>query len=1186
MNNRKKEGVYSNFALAVQDESYAKVAGWFLGPKAENAFLMNTLLGECISDHEAFRYQYKPEDSAYIDETIMGSSEYKNAVQQVRDTLHELMKRLHGSVPFFNMRYMAHMNWDTVLPANIGYMLAMMYNQNNVATEASPVTSLLEKEVGEDLCKMLGFKISSESNSAWGHITADGSIANLESMWMNRNLKFYPVSIYKMVMDIEDFADAREILVNVYGGNSQQKKLKELSTWELLNLNGDDIVELPENVANASDVSIDVVNEKLASYLVQNIGMAAFCKETGINDLRVFVPATRHYSWPKAGTILGLGQDSVIGIEVNDSCQMNTKTLNTKLQNCLDDNIPVIMTVAVMGSTEEGAVDNLEKILSIRDDFRKKGLNFSVHCDAAWGGYLSTMLMDKNGKPIELDADGFVPVMPLSTHAYTQFHNIGNADTATIDPHKAGFIPYPAGSLCYRNGSMKALITFDASYIHSDDTSNMGIFGVEGSKPGAAPAAVWAAHRSIPLNQDGYGRILGECMYSTKIFYCYWITLASDGDNFKIEPIVPLPDQLMGPNGKMLGNNENSIKNFIRNNIIGKSNEEIAQNPDAMVALRQLGPDVLINAFTVNYKDSTGNWNRSVKNCNDLNTKIFNRFSLVKDESKDIELILTSSNLNSNEYEKPLCRVCEKLNLDPPGNKYSVTFLINTILQPWPTTNGFLKIITNAFKEGVEAEIDKKNGKKIKKLAAPAMEPDDIVKAIPASIETTGELFWLTVTSYAGQYQVNPQNKDCKLFYWFFESLNHENNAAGDIPLVIWLNGGPGASSLCGLFQENGPFLMKNDKAGTIVPNPNTWNQQVHMLYIDQPVGTGYSTTGDPDPLTRESCDPACCDKYGYATSEEALSEQFCAALKAFFENHQEYRDCDLYLTGESYAGKYLPAIAKEIYAENKSGDATINIKGIAIGDGWMHPELHIKKTIEYGYAMGFIDIKQRETLENQFSAYHKLLEAGKMAEANDLGNKISNALLACGGNPDIYDVRDWKGISIKNVKTYCQLDAVKKALHVPADVTWTFFDNAGPVSDCLIKDIQKDMTRDFIALLDECGARILFYTGNFDMACGFAGTEEILYNLAWSKQSDWKELDRGIWTDSMENVQGYIKGKLTSAGDTIKDFNNLMQINIPQAGHLVPNARPKVSRRMLYRWIFNDGFPVTFPDLSFDKSK
>jgi vitellogenic carboxypeptidase-like protein len=67
--------------------------------------------------------------------------------------LDDLMKRLHSSIPFFSPRYQAHMNWDTVLPGSLGYMAAILYNQNNVATEASPVTSKLEKEVGEQLCK-------------------------------------------------------------------------------------------------------------------------------------------------------------------------------------------------------------------------------------------------------------------------------------------------------------------------------------------------------------------------------------------------------------------------------------------------------------------------------------------------------------------------------------------------------------------------------------------------------------------------------------------------------------------------------------------------------------------------------------------------------------------------------------------------------------------------------------------------------------------------------------------------------------------------------------------------------------------------------------------------------------------------------------------------------------------------
>ena len=72
--------------------------------------------------------------------------------------------------------------------------------------------------------------------------------------------------------------------------------------------------------------------------------------------------------------------------------------------------------------------------------------------------------------------------------------------------------------------------------------------------------------------------------------------------------------------------------------------------------------------------------------------------------------------------------------------------------------------------------------------------------------------------------------------------------------------------------------------------------------------------------------------------------------------------------------------------------------------------------------------------------------------------------------------------------------------------------------------------------------------------------------------------MERGIWTTAGGTVNGYVKGAVTPEGDRITDFSNLMQISIPDAGHLVPNARPVVSRRMLYRWIFSEGFPVKFP--------
>ena len=117
---------------------------------------------------------------------------------------HELVDRLRGSVPFFSYRYQAHMLWDVTLPAVLGYLAAILYNQNNVAAEASPVTTQLEMEVGRDLCAharvhgSAGRRRSRATASSvvpWGHITCDGSVANIESMWAARNLKYFPVAL-------------------------------------------------------------------------------------------------------------------------------------------------------------------------------------------------------------------------------------------------------------------------------------------------------------------------------------------------------------------------------------------------------------------------------------------------------------------------------------------------------------------------------------------------------------------------------------------------------------------------------------------------------------------------------------------------------------------------------------------------------------------------------------------------------------------------------------------------------------------------------------------------------------------------------------------------------------------------------------------------------------------------------
>ena len=165
---------------------------WFLGPKAENATLLLELVTAAIKEHCNYKIEYQPCDPVMITFQEMGTEAYQETVGRLREHAAALNAQLKRSAPVFSMRSHGHMLWDQVLPALVGYIAAMLYNQNNVAAEASPVTTWLEMCVGNDLCKMLGYEVPADAPGIpfgqeppppfekivpWGHITCDGSVS-------------------------------------------------------------------------------------------------------------------------------------------------------------------------------------------------------------------------------------------------------------------------------------------------------------------------------------------------------------------------------------------------------------------------------------------------------------------------------------------------------------------------------------------------------------------------------------------------------------------------------------------------------------------------------------------------------------------------------------------------------------------------------------------------------------------------------------------------------------------------------------------------------------------------------------------------------------------------------------------------------------------------------------------------
>jgi len=151
----------------------------FLGDQAENGAIFKELLNQLVDEHIGWRQNYMPGDRAGItvrDETAPG---YGAAQVRMREVMTELSQRLRsGSVPWNSAgRYWGHMNAETLMPSILAYSFAMLWNPNNVALESSMATSKMEAEVGDDFAKLFGF------DEGWGHLSADGSIANLEGIW-------------------------------------------------------------------------------------------------------------------------------------------------------------------------------------------------------------------------------------------------------------------------------------------------------------------------------------------------------------------------------------------------------------------------------------------------------------------------------------------------------------------------------------------------------------------------------------------------------------------------------------------------------------------------------------------------------------------------------------------------------------------------------------------------------------------------------------------------------------------------------------------------------------------------------------------------------------------------------------------------------------------------------------------
>ncbi|XP_058223490.1 serine carboxypeptidase 1-like isoform X1 [Rhododendron vialii] len=386
---------------------------------------------------------------------------------------------------------------------------------------------------------------------------------------------------------------------------------------------------------------------------------------------------------------------------------------------------------------------------------------------------------------------------------------------------------------------------------------------------------------------------------------------------------------------------------------------------------------------------------------------------------------------------------------------------------------------------------------------------------------------------YAGYVTVN-QTAGRALFYYFVES---PNNSVTN-PFVLWLNGGPGCSSLgYGAMEELGPFRVNSD-GKTLFRNEYSWNNVANVIFLESPAGVGFS-------YSNTSSD--------YKTvGDQRTAEDSYVFLINWLEKFPQYKSRDFYITGESYAGHYVPQLAYTILSNNKITNQTvINLKGIAIGNPYIDDSTTGKGIYDYYWTHALISdethagiTRHCDFVSGNFSRTCKLyrnqafVEHGKL-DLYDIYAPLCNS--SAPKTPSPGSVNNFDPCSNIYVASYLNLPEVQKALHT-RNTTWS------PCSNIGWTDRPSTILPTIKQLIDS-GLRLWVYSGDNDGRIPVTASRYSINTLKLAVKNAW----RAWYSNSDQDVGGYVV-----------EYEGLVLTTVRGAGHHVPSNQPDRSLTMI----------------------
>lgn len=413
---------------------------------------------------------------------------------------------------------------------------------------------------------------------------------------------------------------------------------------------------------------------------------------------------------------------------------------------------------------------------------------------------------------------------------------------------------------------------------------------------------------------------------------------------------------------------------------------------------------------------------------------------------------------------------------------------------------------------------------------------------------------------YSGYFHIDG-SKSKNYFYWFFESRGDPVND----PVIIWLTGGPGCSSILALFQENGPCSVNDDL--TLKRNPFSWNERANIMWIDQPVGVGFSYG----------------DESEYDSTEKEVGDDMFHFLQSFFKAYPQYQKQPFYVFGESYGGHYVPAVAHRVFEGNNNKEGLhINLQGISIGNGLTDPEVQYKYYPQMAYNNTYgvkaVAYPVYLAMEAAVKPCTSMITKCQKSDAACLAAQaFCNAALVApyaGSGLNVYDVREECKVpplcyDFSSVDKFLNLQSTREALHVNKhSAKWTSCNM--DVHSRFSYDWMKNFHQ-LVTPMIESGIEVLVYAGDADFIVNWYGCKAWTLELDWSKKAEFQQAPDNDWS-----VDGKKAGKLRNVGP----FSFLQ---VFEAGHMVPLNQPKNSLAMLKQFTKVDGATWTTREAKHD---